>query len=112
MILSDIMVIYLSRQAYLDFRGPFVFVLCNGGMLAELSSWSHVKRPTIYKLMLIQREHLESQWVHKDIMVIHQVSVFFSTFTAFLNVAAFSMLVCIDMYWICFLLSENVLIEY
>lgn len=35
-IISHIMVIYLSRQAYLDFSGSFVFVFCDGGMLAEL----------------------------------------------------------------------------
>lgn len=41
------MAIYLSRPAYLDFSGSFVFVLGDGGMLAQLSSWSHVKVPNI-----------------------------------------------------------------
>lgn len=47
MIISHIMVIYLSRQAYLEFSGSFVFVFCDGGMLADLSSGLHVEMPNI-----------------------------------------------------------------
>lgn len=88
------MVIYLTRQAYLDFRGPFVCVLCDRRMLAELSSWLLVKRPTIYQFMLIQREHLETPMGSQGHYGYKSSVSVFSTFTAFLNVAAFSLLVC------------------
>lgn len=47
LIISHIMVIYLSRRAFLDFSGSFVFVFCDGGMSAELYSGLHVKTPNI-----------------------------------------------------------------
>lgn len=83
-------------------------VFCNGGMLAELSSRLHVNMPSISVNAKSKRtvgRQIGSQrvtWSQINLSII-----VFSTFTTFLNVV----LVRIDIYWICFLLGENMLFE-
>ena len=57
------MVIYLSRQAYLDFSGSYVSVFCDGGMLAELSLGSHVRKGPNLSVNANSKE--DRKWVHK-----------------------------------------------